>query len=105
MIVHHPDRLHEGVADGGPDEAKAAVDEILAHGFRLGCAGRNILERAPAVGPRPTVHERPEVGIEAAALPLDGERGPGVPDGGRDLQPIAHDAGIGQMSVWILRSS
>jgi len=35
VVVHHPHRLHEGVADRGPHEAKAALHEILAHRLRL----------------------------------------------------------------------
>src|SRR5258706_8554061 len=36
VIVHHPDRLHVGVDDGGADEAESAFLQILAERVRLG---------------------------------------------------------------------
>src|ERR1035438_788573 len=38
----------------------------------------------------------PEVGVEAAEFLLDGEEGLRVPDGGGNLEPVAHDAGVGE---------
>src|ERR1700761_8080021 len=40
MFIDHANRLHEGVADGGADEAEAALLERLAHRIALG-AGRS----------------------------------------------------------------
>src|SRR5690348_1942501 len=55
VVVHHADRLHERVADGGADEPEAALQQILAH--RLG------------------VVEAPDIGVEAAEfLPHREER-------------------------------
>ena len=37
MVIHHPRRLHEGVADGGADELEAGAGQGLAQG--VGCGG------------------------------------------------------------------
>ena len=48
MVVHHADRLHESVADRGPDEAETVLPQVLRQGIRhagprrhlpRGCAG------------------------------------------------------------------
>jgi hypothetical protein len=35
MIVHHPNRLHECIADGGSNEAKTATFQVFAEGIRF----------------------------------------------------------------------
>src|SRR5260370_38674733 len=35
VVVHHADRLHEGVADGGADELEAALGEVFAQSVRF----------------------------------------------------------------------
>ena len=40
VVVHEPGRLHEGVADGRPDEAEAAPLQLLAHRLRERRLGR-----------------------------------------------------------------
>ena len=40
--------------------------------------------------------EPPDVGVETPELLPDGQEGPGVPDGGIDLEPVADDAGVGE---------
>jgi hypothetical protein len=32
MIVYHPDRLHERIADGGADKLKSTPAQVGAHG-------------------------------------------------------------------------
>ena len=49
VVVAHADGLHEGVADGGADEAEAVLFEGLAHGAGNGRFGWNITKRAPLV--------------------------------------------------------
>jgi hypothetical protein len=31
VIIHHADRLHEGVTDRWPDEVKSALEQVFAH--------------------------------------------------------------------------
>src|SRR5512136_430965 len=52
MIVHHPDRLHEGVTDGGADKAESTLEEGPAHRLGLGRPRRYLGQRAPAIGTR-----------------------------------------------------
>src|SRR3954469_14436045 len=55
VVVDDADRLHERVADGRPDEAEAAPEQVLAQ--------------------RLCVLEAPEVGVEAAELLLHRKEG------------------------------
>ncbi len=41
VVVDETARLHEGVANGGADEAETALLQVLAHGVRLGRACRS----------------------------------------------------------------
>src|SRR5688572_13409684 len=36
MVIDHPDRLHEGIADGRPDELESAPAQIAAERIGLG---------------------------------------------------------------------
>ncbi len=49
MVIDHADGLHEGVTDGGADEAEAALLEVLAEGIRFRCGGRDLRHRLKAV--------------------------------------------------------
>src|SRR3954447_25768479 len=89
VIIHHADRLHEGIADGRADELEAALEEILAQRVRL----RGFCRHCPAgVDARRAADEAPHISVEAAELLLHGEKGPGIGNGRVDLQAVAHDA-------------
>jgi hypothetical protein len=94
VVVHHPDRLHERVADGGTDEAEAAFFQVLAHRVRFGRGGGNLLHRAAAVLPGLAIDELPGVAVEAAELALDRKERPGIGDRGLELEAVAHDARV-----------
>ncbi len=47
MIIHHPDCLHEGVADGRPDEFEPPKFQVFGHGVGFWTGGWQIL---PSVG-------------------------------------------------------
>src|SRR5437667_6284464 len=96
VIVHHPRRLHVGVADGRTHEGEAALLEIAAHRVRLGTGGGDTAMRRPPVVARAAVHESPHVRVERPELALDLEERAGVPDRALDLQPIADDPGTGE---------
>src|SRR5262245_11975808 len=59
MVVHHSDRLHEGVDDGRPDELEATAGEFLGDrtGERRRC--RNVGEAAPMIYLRLAIDEVP----------------------------------------------
>src|SRR6185295_12269251 len=82
MVVDHADRLHEGVADGRPHEAEAALAQLLAHGLGLGGLGRDVGPFLEAVLPRSSADEAPEEAREPAGLVAQTEAGAGVGDRG-----------------------
>ena len=97
VVVDQPHRLHEGVARRRPDEAEAALAQILAQRDR-GCRLRG--QRA-ADGRRRQRRrlEAPDVGGEAAELLLDLERPLGIVDRRVDLAAMADDAGVLQQPL------
>src|SRR5262249_60251114 len=48
VVVYHANGLHEGVADGGADEAEATLVHVFAHDVRFFCFGVDPLARSPA---------------------------------------------------------
>src|SRR5215471_6861228 len=75
VIVHQPRRLHEGVADGRPDEGEAASLEIAAQGLRDDGLRGHLSRPAPAILERATLHEAPQVDGETPMLALHLEKG------------------------------
>jgi hypothetical protein len=73
VIVDHAGGLHEGVADGGPDESEAAVFEVFAHLVRFGCACGQSARSCPFVFLRLPADELPNVLVECAELFLYGQ--------------------------------
>ena len=59
-------------------------------------ARRDLPEHLPRIQARLAAHELPDVAIEAAELFLHSKKCLGILDGGRDLQPVADNAGIAQ---------
>ena len=91
VIVHHPDRLHEGVDDGGPAKFEAARLQILGYCFGEGGPGGNVAGAAGVIDDRAAVDEIPEIGRKASLLL---QRQPGPRRGRRalDLRAVADDA-------------
>ena len=81
MVVDHAYCLHEGVADRSANELESPTLQIFAHGVGFGGAGRNVLERLPGVLLWLTLHEAPNVLVEAAELPLYSQECIGILDG------------------------
>src|SRR5690348_11035755 len=94
VIVHHADRLHERVADGGPDEAKPALHERFAHRIRLPAAGGEVAQGAAAILLGHATYEAPEKGAESPFLFLELEERARIADGCHHFLPIPHDARI-----------
>ena len=78
VVVYHSGRLHVGIHDRRPDEAKAAVFEILAECLGFGRSRRNLADSFPAVQLRLPTHEPPAVGIKVPELFLNLERERGL---------------------------
>src|SRR5262249_42126808 len=96
VVVDEPCRLHQGIADRRTDEREAPFLQILANCVRDERACGDPTHAAPRVLDRTTVNEPPDVVVETPeGLPHDQE-GPSVLDRRRDLEPVPHDAGVGQ---------
>src|SRR3989442_500169 len=89
VIVDHPDRLHEGVADGRADEAEPTADQGLAHAVRLARAGRELAQRAARVLLGRSADEFPEECVERPFLFLELEQRPRVRHGRFHLLAVA----------------
>ena len=98
MIVDHAGRLHEGVADCAADEAEAALLQVLAHGIRLRCRGRNLLQVFPSVLSWFAAHKAPDIAVETPEFPLRDEEHFRIVDRRLDLEAVADNAGILEQS-------
>ena len=96
MIVHHPARLHEGVADRRPDKFESAREERLAQRVAFGGSHRHVTSTARSIHDRLAPDKGPEERIEAAEFLLHREEGAGIPDRRGDLQSVADNARVGQ---------
>src|SRR5579871_4838600 len=104
VIVHHAGRLHKGIADRRADKAEAALLQRLAHGIRFFAARRNLLVVAPTVDQWLATDELPYVLGEATEVLLDRQKGARVADRRFNLEPVAHDPGIGEQCFDFLRA-
>src|SRR5919204_2653588 len=101
VVVHHPCRLHERVADRRADEAEATPLQILRQRTRLRRLRGDLRERAPLVDDRLAADERPEVRVERAVLLLYLEHALRVRHRRLDLEPVADDACVAQELLWV----
>ena len=85
MVVHHPDSLHEGVADRGADEAESTLFQIFAQRVRFPGAAGYLPGRSPSIRLRLAADERPDVAVEGAKLFLNGQKRLAIRDRGADL--------------------
>src|SRR5258706_12087355 len=99
VVVHHPRRLHECVADGRPHKGKAAFFEALADrvGFRR--AGRQSLSWLPGIHARLAANKLPDVAIERSEFLLHCQECLGILHGGRDLKAVADDAPVAHQGL------
>ena len=100
VVVDDAGRLHERVGGRRPDEAEAALLELLGQRGRLGARG-------DVVGPRARRlvrlrAEAPEERRQGAVLFDHGQGGAGVRDRRLDLEPVAHDAGVGEQALAVV---
>src|ERR1051325_6719605 len=99
VIVHHPHRLHERVADGRTDEAESALEERLAHAVRFFGARRKLSQRPARILLGDAADEAPEEAVERPFLLAELEERLRVLDRGLDLLPVADDARILQRAL------
>ena len=94
MVVHHPSRLHERVANCRTHECKSAAQQVLAHGVGFRRSRRHVRHSPPRAAQRMPAREPPDVGVERSELLLHFQESPCVFYGCRDLEAIAHNARI-----------
>ena len=89
MVVDHPNRLHEGIADFGSHEGETSLLEVLAHGIGLLCRSRHVGNAPPCVPYLFAMYETPNVGVEGPKLVTDFKKFPGIANGRINFQPIS----------------
>src|SRR5256884_1941502 len=76
MVVDHPHRLHERIADRRAAEPEAALDERGAHPIRFAGPGGQVSQAAAVGLLRPARHEAPPESIERADVLHESEKLP-----------------------------
>src|SRR5215831_4680008 len=94
MVIDHPSRLHESVANRRSYELKAALSQILAHRIRFFGGAWNVAHAPPGILDRRVIDELPNISVEAAEMALHLDKSFGVHDGSFDLQSVAYYPGI-----------
>ena len=96
VVVDEAGGLHEGVANGGADEAKSALEQFLAEfDGEIGLC-REMFVTGPAILDRSAAHEVPDELVEGAKFFLHLEESLGVGDSGLDFETVTDDAGIAE---------
>jgi len=96
MVIHHPHRLHEGIANRRSDEAEAPLLQIFAQRIRHVRASGHLCHRPAGIHDWAAADKAPHIGLKAATFVLNRQKRAGIFDGGTDLEPITDDPGIGQ---------
>src|SRR6267142_4588974 len=94
VVIHHAHRLHEGIADGRPDEAEATRRQGVAHRVGFTGARREVAERAAVILFGSPAHEAPEKRAERPVRCRELEERAGVRYRRMHLLAVAHDAGV-----------
>src|SRR5690606_36846296 len=94
MVVDHPGRLHERVADGRADEGESAAAEIADERVGDRRARGDLAERAEPVDHRPSSDVRPHVAVEAAEPVLHAQERLRIPYRTGHFQPVADDVRV-----------
>jgi hypothetical protein len=94
MVIHHPRRLHEGIANGTSYELEAPFFQVLGHGIALRRGGGHLAEHRPMVDDGLPTNELPDVLVEAAELLPDPQIGFCIFDEPVDFQAVANNACI-----------
>ena len=90
MVIDHAGGLHEGVADGRPDEGEAGLFQGFAHGFGFGRYRRDVAAILDVIDLGFAADKRPQQPHRI----LQRQPGRGVAPSSVELQAIAHDARV-----------
>src|SRR3989304_9958866 len=105
MIIHHPDRLHVGITDGGTGKFEAAPCQLLAHRVRFSGFSRYFGKVTPGIPFRLPIHELPDECIEAAEFMLHCQKFLRVGHCSLYLETVTHDSCILQQRfyfIWVI---
>jgi hypothetical protein len=94
VVVHQPDCLHVGIADGWPDKLEASAEKVSAHLLCFRGACWNLRLTPPRIVQRMTVYKLPDIPVKAPVLFLHGKEAFRVLYRRSDLQTVANDAGV-----------
>ena len=95
-VVHdHARGLHEGIANGRPNECETGFFQRAAHGFGFGRDGRHFAAVPEMIDLGHAADKRPEQTHRV----LQRQPGGGVAPGRVELQAIAHDAWVQHQRV------
>src|SRR6266496_3233166 len=94
VIIYHSYRLHERVADSGPNKPEASLAQLFAHSIGLSAGRRNLAERAKFVFDRSTTNEPPHVLVEGPELFPRDQKLFGVCDSRFDFETVTYDAWV-----------
>src|SRR5205085_4440377 len=104
VVVDHASGLHQGIANCRTDELESAPQQIAAHRIGFRGARGHIGQAPPAILLRFAADKTPQVSVETAEFFAHNEEGLRVLDRGRDLQAVAHDAGISEQPLHVARA-
>src|SRR5205823_12259357 len=99
VVVHHPDRLHERVANRRSHETEATLAERRAHAVGLSRPRGNLPQCFASMLLRHATHEAPQERVKGAVCLLKVREGTGVGHRGLDFLAVAHDPGVLQQSA------
>src|SRR5207244_1933306 len=99
VVVHHPHRLHERVANRRSHEAEATLPELRTHAVGLPRPRGNLPQCFASMLLRHAAHKAPQERVEGAVCLLKVQEGAGVGQCGLDLLAVAHDPGVLQQSA------
>src|SRR6202035_1132439 len=92
LIVHHPGRLHQCVADCRACKFESTPQQVAAHLIGFRGPSRHFAHPSPTVLDRLATNETPQISVEGSEFFADSEKRLRILDRRRDLQPVAHNA-------------
>ena len=78
MVIDHPYRLHEGVADCRANELETPLLQVPAHGVGSGGLRGYIARTGPLILDGPVAHEAPYITVKRTELFHHAEESPGI---------------------------
>ena len=94
MVIHHPDCLHEGVADRWPYKLESSFEQVTAHLVGFLCSRLYLGGYGERIDDGLAAHKLPDVRIKAAEFFLHCQKRSRVLYRGTNFQPITDNARV-----------